>query len=55
MIPEPFMIWRNPVKEKLERKDMLARRSCIAIPEFYVGMIQYSKTTNGLIIKDNWL
>lgn len=39
MFPEPFMIWRNPVKEKLERKDMLARRNCISIPEFYVGSV----------------
>lgn len=39
MFPEPFMIWRNPLKEKLERKDMLARRSRIYIPEFYVGSV----------------
>lgn len=39
MFPEPFMIWRNPIKEKLERKDMLARRSRIYIPEFYVGSV----------------
>lgn len=31
------MIWRNPIKEKLERQDMLARRGRIYIPEFYVG------------------
>lgn len=39
MFPEPFMIWRNPLKEKLERKDMLSRRSRIYIPEFYVGSV----------------
>ncbi|XP_034253361.1 39S ribosomal protein L19, mitochondrial [Thrips palmi] len=39
MFPEPHMIWRNPIKEKLERKDMLARRSRIYIPEFYVGSV----------------
>lgn len=39
MFPEPFMIWRNPIKEKLERKDMLLRRSRIHIPEFYVGSV----------------
>lgn len=39
MFPDPFIIFRNPLKEKLERKDMLSRRSRIYIPEFYVGSV----------------
>lgn len=33
------MEWRNPVREKLERLDMIDRRTQIEIPEFYVGSI----------------
>lgn len=36
-LPDPKMEWRNPIREKLERMDMLKRRSRIDIPEFYVG------------------
>lgn len=38
-LPDPKVEWRNPVKEKLERLDMLDRRTHIDIPEFYVGSI----------------
>ncbi|KAJ8668321.1 hypothetical protein QAD02_009984 [Eretmocerus hayati] len=38
-LPDPNPFHRNKIREKLERKDMLARRSQIAIPEFYVGSI----------------
>lgn len=38
-LPDPKIEWRNPVKEKLERLDMLDRRTQIDIPEFYVGSI----------------
>lgn len=31
--------FRNPLKEKLQRQDMLKRRTVINIPEFYVGSI----------------
>lgn len=38
-LPDPKVEWRNPVREKLERLDMLDRRAQIEIPEFYVGSI----------------
>lgn len=31
------MEWRNNLREKLERMDMIHRRKHIEIPEFYVG------------------
>lgn len=36
-LPNPRPDWRNRVREKLERQDMLARRAVMPIPEFYVG------------------
>ncbi|XP_020285687.1 39S ribosomal protein L19, mitochondrial [Pseudomyrmex gracilis] len=38
-LPEPDTKYRNPLREKLERMDMLARRAHIVIPEFYIGSI----------------
>lgn len=38
-LPHPKPEWRNAVREKLERMDMLDRRTQIDIPEFYVGCI----------------
>ncbi|XP_067614615.1 large ribosomal subunit protein bL19m [Eurosta solidaginis] len=38
-LPDPKVEWRNTVREKLERMDMLDRRTKIDIPEFYVGSI----------------
>lgn len=38
-LPEPNLRFRNKIKEKLERLDMLHRRSHIDIPEFYVGKL----------------
>ncbi|KAK5644242.1 hypothetical protein RI129_008087 [Pyrocoelia pectoralis] len=38
-LPDPTVEFRNPIREKLERLDMLARRGQIDIPEFYVGSI----------------
>jgi len=38
-LPDPYLKYRNRVKEKLERLDMLHRRSHVDIPEFYVGSI----------------
>ncbi|CAK9825749.1 39S ribosomal protein L19, mitochondrial [Anthophora retusa] len=38
-LPDPNPLYRNPIREKLERMDMLARRSVLDIPEFYVGSI----------------
>lgn len=40
-LPDPKIEWRNAVREKLERKDMLSRRAHIDIPEFYVGLYLY--------------
>ncbi|XP_031831449.1 mitochondrial ribosomal protein L19 [Nomia melanderi] len=38
-LPDPNSLHRNSLTEKLERLDMLARRSVINIPEFYVGSV----------------
>lgn len=38
-LPDPNPLYRNALREKLERLDMLARRNVINIPEFYVGSI----------------
>lgn len=38
-LPDPDPTYRNALREKLERMDMLARRTHITIPEFYVGSI----------------
>ncbi|XP_014486905.1 PREDICTED: 39S ribosomal protein L19, mitochondrial [Dinoponera quadriceps] len=38
-LPDPNPKFRNSLREKLERIDMLARRAHIDIPEFYVGSI----------------
>uniref|UniRef100_A0A023GGQ8 Large ribosomal subunit protein bL19m n=1 Tax=Amblyomma triste TaxID=251400 RepID=A0A023GGQ8_AMBTT len=38
-LPDTDFSLRNVIREKLERKDMLNRRSVIEIPEFYVGTI----------------
>ncbi|XP_026735587.1 39S ribosomal protein L19, mitochondrial [Trichoplusia ni] len=38
-LPDPNPNWRNSLREKLERADMLKRRNQIDIPEFYVGSI----------------
>ncbi|XP_073987519.1 large ribosomal subunit protein bL19m-like isoform X2 [Rhodnius prolixus] len=45
-LPDPKMEWRNPIREKLERMDMLKRRSRIDIPEFYVGNIMSVTSSN---------
>merc|ERR1712179_7020 len=39
LLPDPNPLWRNKLREKLERYDMLTRREVMAIPEFYVGSI----------------
>lgn len=39
LLPLPKMEWRNAIREKLERRDQMARRSQIDIPEFYVGSV----------------
>lgn len=38
-LPDPRTRYRNEVREKLERNDMLARRTQVHIPEFYVGSV----------------
>ncbi|XP_056639905.1 39S ribosomal protein L19, mitochondrial [Diorhabda sublineata] len=38
-LPDPKIEFRNALREKLERHDMLARRAIINMPEFYVGTI----------------
>ncbi|XP_011304778.1 39S ribosomal protein L19, mitochondrial [Fopius arisanus] len=38
-LPDPTPGFRNHLREKLERMDMMARRTVIDIPEFYVGSV----------------
>nr|CAG4652223.1 EOG090X0F2L [Triops cancriformis] len=38
-LPSPKYEWRNKLRERLERNDMLKRRNVLEIPEFYVGSI----------------
>nr|CAG4651383.1 EOG090X0F2L [Simocephalus serrulatus]SVE94542.1 EOG090X0F2L [Simocephalus serrulatus] len=38
-LPDPSIERRNKLREKLERMDMLQRRSIVEIPEFYTGSI----------------
>ncbi|XP_015117394.1 39S ribosomal protein L19, mitochondrial [Diachasma alloeum] len=38
-LPDPTPGFRNHLREKLERIDMMARRTVLDIPEFYVGSI----------------
>ncbi|KAK9498704.1 hypothetical protein O3M35_003279 [Rhynocoris fuscipes] len=45
-LPDPKMEWRNSIREKLERSDMLKRRAVIDIPEFYVGTIMSVTSSN---------
>lgn len=40
-LPDPNMQRRNKLREKLERMDMLQRRSALDIPEFYTGIESY--------------
>ena len=37
-LPNPDMMFRDKLAEKLQRHDMLRRRTTVEIPEFYVGM-----------------
>lgn len=45
-LPDPAFEKRNFIREKLERKDMLRRRSQVEIPEFYVGSILAVSTSD---------
>jgi len=36
-LPNPDMMQRDKLAEKLERRDMVRRRAVVEIPEFYVG------------------
>jgi hypothetical protein len=38
-LPDPNPAFRNQLREKLERRDMLLRRQMVDLPEFYVGSI----------------
>eukprot|EP00090_Calanus_glacialis_P039169 TRINITY_DN6819_c0_g1_i1.p1 TRINITY_DN6819_c0_g1~~TRINITY_DN6819_c0_g1_i1.p1 ORF type:complete len:318 (-),score=112.47 TRINITY_DN6819_c0_g1_i1:89-1042(-) len=38
-LPDPNPEFRNSVSEKLARKDMIARRDKLEVPEFYVGTL----------------
>lgn len=42
-VPDPTVEFRNPIREKLERLDMLSRRAQIDIPEFYVGELKIKR------------
>uniref|UniRef100_A0A1B6J079 Large ribosomal subunit protein bL19m n=1 Tax=Homalodisca liturata TaxID=320908 RepID=A0A1B6J079_9HEMI len=45
-LPDPTIDQRNPIKEKLERMDMLKRRANIDIPIFYTGSIMAVTRSN---------
>lgn len=45
-LPDPDMTRRNAIREKLERQDMLKRRTVIDIPEFYPGTIMAVTTSD---------
>lgn len=45
-LPDPKIEWRNSLREKLERMDMIQRRKHIDIPEFYVGSIMAVSSSN---------
>jgi large subunit ribosomal protein L19 len=45
-LPDPKIEWRNSLREKLERMDMIQRRKHIDIPEFYVGSIMAVTSSN---------
>lgn len=45
-LPDPEVGRRNFLREKLERQDMLSRRTHIDIPEFYVGSILAVTSSN---------
>ncbi len=38
-LPDPDQKFRNPLVERLQRRDMLARREAVELPEFYVGSL----------------
>lgn len=38
-LPDPDVKYRNHIREKLERSDMIKRRSVIDIPSFFVGSV----------------
>ncbi|XP_068619664.1 large ribosomal subunit protein bL19m [Battus philenor] len=38
-LPDPNPKWRNSLREKMERADMLKRRNQIDIPDFFVGSV----------------
>lgn len=38
-LPDPELKFRNAIREKLERSDMIKRRSVIDIPSFFVGSV----------------
>ena len=48
-LPDPDPMYRDRIKEKLERMDMYRRRACIDLPEFYVGKCTYCVELEGSI------
>lgn len=40
-LTDPVFYYRDKIKEKLERQDMINRRKQISIPEFYPGQFQH--------------
>jgi len=45
-LPDPKVEWRNTFREKLERSDMIRRRTQVELPEFYVGTIMSVTSSN---------
>ena len=48
-LPDPERVHRNGLREKLERRDMMARRENSILPEFYVGSIVAVTTTKSQV------
>jgi len=48
-LPNPDMMYRDKLAEKLQRHDMIRRRTVMDVPEFYVGTFIALYCTNNNI------
>ena len=39
-LPNPVYYFRDKIREKIERQEMISRRKQLVIPEFYVGKVE---------------
>jgi hypothetical protein len=54
-LSDPVYYYRDKIKEKLERQDMINRRKQISIPEFYPGKNSLSIYANYLMVNNRLL